>query len=109
MNLVLSVIEDPNIVADVMIELRNSGVNGATVIDSYGMGRILSKAQRDESSKEVVNYVLSQNRPTNRTIFVVVSDEKLESTLDIFRKNVGDFSTPRTGILFTIKLDKVFM
>ena len=107
MNLVVSVIENTSIIPKLMSELQDNGIGGATVIDSYGMGRILSRSHKDISSKEIISYVLSENRPTNRTVFLVVEQDLLDKTLEIFNKIVGDFSSPNTGILFSLKLDQV--
>jgi nitrogen regulatory protein PII len=108
MNLIVAVIEDVELIPALMTNLKKNGIGGATVIDSYGMGRILSRASKEISDKEIISYVLSERRPTNRTIFIVVDDEKLEKTIGIFQGVVGDFTAPKTGILFTVKLDKVF-
>jgi hypothetical protein len=109
MNLLVAVIENVDTIPQIMAELQKNGICGATVIDSYGMGRILSRSNRDFPDKEIISYVLSEKRPTNRTIFLVVDDDKLDITCNIFRGIVGDFSSPKTGIMFTVKLDKVFI
>ncbi len=108
MYLVISVIENTAIIPKLMSELQDNGICGATVIDSYGMGRILSRSHKDISKKDIISYVLAENRPTNRTVFVVVEKEIVQKAIDIFKEVVGDFSSPRTGILFTLKLDQVF-
>ncbi len=108
MYLIVSVIENTNLIPKLMSELQENGICGATVIDSYGMGRILSRSSKEISKKDIISYVLSENRPTNRTVFVVVEGEILEKALGIFSEVVGDFSSPRTGILFSLKLDQVF-
>jgi len=108
MNLVVAVIEDVEKVPDIMSQLNAHGICGATVLDSYGMGRILSRSHKEISDKAIISYYLSERRPTNRTIFVVVDDDKLDETIAIFQDIVGDFKEPKTGIMFTLKLESAF-
>lgn len=108
MNLVVAVIEDVTVIPKIMSDFLDKGIKGATVLDSYGMGRILSRSHRKVPQKEVISYILSENRPTNRTVFIIVEDDALQTALDIFQEQVGDFSQPKTGILFSVKIDQFF-
>ncbi|MFP4459176.1 MAG: P-II family nitrogen regulator [Candidatus Zixiibacteriota bacterium] len=108
MHLVVAVLEDVTVIPKIMSDLVDNDINGATVLDTYGMGRILSRSHKEIPQKEMISYILSENRPTNRTIFVIVDETKMQKTVDIFQNRVGNFKSPRTGILFTIEIDKFF-
>ena len=46
-------------------------------------------------------------RPHNKTIFSVIKEEKESEALALIKKIIGDLNQPGTGIVFTIKLDRV--
>jgi len=109
MNLVVSVMENVAKIPALMDDLAAKNINGATVFDSYGMGRILSRAHKNKNNSEELSKILSERRPTNRTIFVVVPDEKLDDTMDVFRRYIVGENNEKLGILFSTKLDKVII
>ena len=82
------------------------GITGATIIDSVGMGRILSK---DIPIFAGFQSLVSGSRPYNKTIFSVVdSDEKIESALELIEEVCGSFEESGAGIAFTLPLADVF-
>ena len=81
------------------------GITGATIIDSVGMGRILSK---DIPIFAGFQSLVSGSRPYNKTIFSVVdSDEKVESALKLIEEVCGSFEESGAGIAFTLPLADV--
>jgi hypothetical protein len=81
------------------------GVPGATVIDSVGMGRILT---HEIPLFAGLRSLIVGTRPSNRTIFSVIQGkEKLNRAIDLIQDICGDLDEPGSGILFTIPLSEV--
>lgn len=82
------------------------GITGATVIDSVGMGRILSK---DVPIFAGFQSVVSGSRPHNKTILSVVDNgDKIEKALELIEEVCGSFEDPGAGIAFILPLADVF-
>lgn len=82
------------------------GVTGTTVLDSIGMGRILTQTGADIPAIDVIREVLAKGKPTNKTIFAVIHDkETVDKAVAVIRSFRGDLDDPGKGILFTISLD----
>ena len=104
MHLLLAVINDPERLDDVLSGFLEIGITGATVVNSEGMGRLLS---HDIPIFAGLQTLISRSRPQNRTILSVVDDEKVEPALAILQEVCGDFTRPATGIAMTIPVDRV--
>lgn len=80
------------------------GVTGATVLDSVGMGHILSEEVPIFAG---LRFMFAGAKPHNKTVFSVIRDEKEEEVIRILQKILGDLNQPGTGIVFTFSLDRV--
>ena len=80
------------------------GISGATVVDSVGMGHILSEEVPIFAG---LRFMFAGNKPHNKTIFSVMRDEKEEQVIRLLQKILGDLNQPGTGMVFTISLDRV--
>jgi nitrogen regulatory protein P-II 1 len=80
------------------------GITGATVIDSVGMGHILSEEVPIFAG---LRFMFAGTKPHNKTIFSVIKKEKEEEAIRLLQKIIGDLNQPGTGIVFTISLDQV--
>lgn len=80
------------------------GVTGATVVDSVGMGHILSEEVPIFAG---LRFMFAGAKPHNKTVFSVIRDEKEEEVIRILQKILGDLNQPGTGIVFTFSLDRV--
>jgi nitrogen regulatory protein P-II 1 len=104
MHLLIAVVNDPEKVDEILSGFIEIGITGATVINSEGMGRVLS---HDIPIFAGLQTLITRSRPQNRTIFSVVEDEKLDPALDLLQEVCGDLTAPATGIAFTLPLDRV--
>ena len=85
-----------------MVEL---GITGATVINSEGMGRVLS---HDVPIFAGLETLALRSRPRNQTIFSVIrEDDKVGGVLKLLKEILGDLDDPGTGIAFTIPISRV--
>jgi nitrogen regulatory protein PII len=102
--LLIAVINDPEKIDEILSGYLELGITGATILNSEGMGRVLS---HDIPIFAGLQTLISRSRPQNRTIFSVIDDEKLEPALELLQEVCGDFTAPATGIAFTLPLDRV--
>ncbi|MDH4219908.1 MAG: hypothetical protein OEY18_00240 [Candidatus Aminicenantes bacterium] len=80
------------------------GITGATVIESVGMGHILSEEVPIFAG---LRFMFAGAKPHNKTILSVIKNEKEEEAIRLLRKILGDLNQPGTGITLTISLDNV--
>lgn len=103
MKLVVFVLNKEELLERVLEAYVEAGVTGATILDSEGMGRFLTY--------EVPLFAdfkpfMKGNKPYNKTILSVVTDEALVPRLrKILDEVCGDLRSPGTGILFTVPVD----
>ena len=79
-------------------------VRGATVIDSVGMGHIISDTIPFFGG---LRSLMEGSRPYNKTIFTVVEEEKIEDIVREYEKICGCLDEPGTGLLITLPIDYV--
>ncbi|ADK82850.1 P-II family nitrogen regulator [Sediminispirochaeta smaragdinae] len=103
MKLLVVVLNKEELLDEVLSAYVEAGIDGATILDSEGMGRFLTY--------EVPLFAdfksfMKGNKPYNKTIFSVVRKEaaigRLRKLLDSV---VGGLSEPGTGIMFTLPVD----
>ena len=104
MQLLIAVVNDPEKVDEILSGYLELGITGATIINSEGMGRVLS---HDIPIFAGLQTLISRSRPQNRTIFSVIEQGKVETALALLQEVCGDFTAPATGIAFTLPLDRV--
>jgi len=88
-------------------ELANAHLTGATVFNSSGMASQLSKTN-DESLSSIfgsLRHLLKDNQKENKTIMMVVKEERIPDIERIINEVVGNINEPNTGILFTVPID----
>lgn len=109
MHLLVLVLEQNNMLPEILEKLYSVGVKGTTVINSVGMGRLLAQYGKDSPVGKLVKEKLRKGNYTNKTLFAVIrSEDVLYDAIDTINEIIGDLEKPGTGIMFTIKLDKVF-
>ena len=79
-------------------------VRGATVIDSVGMGQIISDKFPVFGG---LRSLMQGSRPYNKTILTVIPEEKVEAIEREYMKICGSLDEPGTGLLFTLPVDYV--
>ena len=103
MKLVVFVLNREELLERVLEAYVETGITGATIIDSEGMGRFLTyEVPLFADFKEF----MKGNKPYNKTILSVVEDEALFARLHTILDEVcGGLSLPGTGILFSVPVD----
>lgn len=81
------------------------GITGATVLNTEGMGRLLSHEIPIFAGLQTLT---SRSRPRNYTLFSVIDDpRKLEEAMALLREVCGDLGRPATGLAFTVPVTRV--
>ncbi len=105
MELLVCVISDPNTADEVMQGFVEIGVSGATVIDSYGMGKVLLQ---DIPIFAGFRSLLAGSGSYSKTILTVIKDPALvDQAIATIQRICGDLEDPNTGIVFTVPVNRV--
>jgi nitrogen regulatory protein P-II 1 len=104
MQLLVAVVNHEEFVDDVLAGFVELGITGATILESRGMGRVLS---REAPIFAGVRSLASQSRAENRTLLCVVEDEKADAAIAMVQEVCGDLNRPGAGIAFTVPISRV--
>ena len=105
MQLLIAVINQEEKLEDVLAGFLEIGVTGATVLNSEGMGRLLSSEVPIFAGLHALQ---ARTRPRNQTVFSVIEDDaKVDQALAMLQEVCGSFDHPATGIAFTVPVSRV--
>ncbi len=104
MRLVFFILNKEEFLQEILEAYLELGINGATILDSVGMGRILA---HDIPIFAGFRNLLQDSRPGNKTILTVVPDEKVPQMTDAIEQVVGNLDEPGNGLLFSLPVDFV--
>lgn len=104
MQLLIAVVNDPEKVDEILSGFLELGITGATIVSSEGMGRVLS---HDIPIFAGLQTLLAGSRPQNRTIFSVISDDKVDDAFALLQDVCGSLTNPATGIAFSLPVNHV--
>ncbi len=96
---------------ELLIELSNNGLKGATILKSVGMAKSIYNSTKKESRNIIMDslrILLSETNNENRTIFTVVDESQEEIFYNTVKEVIGPISKENTGIIFTIPLSSVY-
>jgi hypothetical protein len=104
MKLAVLILNNEEILESVLEGFIEIGVSGATIIDSIGMGHILSAEVPIFAG---LRFMFAGSRPFNKTIFSVIRDDKTAALKDLVNTILGPMDEGGKGILFFISVDEV--
>lgn len=102
--LLVAVINDAEKLDDILSGFLEMGVTGATIVNSEGMGRLLSD---DIPIFAGLQAFLAGARPQNRVIFSVLPESLVDAAVALLQEVCGDLAAPATGIAFVIPVERV--
>lgn len=102
--LFICVINSPDAVDDILAGLLEIGVTGCTIIDSKGMGKVISQ---DIPIFAGFKGMFTGSRESNVTIFSVMETELVEKAMALIEEIYMSFSEPSSGIAFSLPVNKV--
>ncbi len=111
MSMIFFVLHDPEKLLDLLATWQETGVNGATVLFSTGLGRIHPKeGLRDDIPLiPTLEDFYPDPEHLSRTIFTVISDESLiDKIVAATEKIVGSLNEPNTGLFVVLPTQRVY-
>ena len=98
--LVVCILNEPNYLHDVLAAFLEGGAGSGTVIESQGMGRILS---HDVPIFAGFRHLFAGSKPFNHTIFSVVDERAVvERVVELVRDVLAGVEEEAKGIIFTV-------
>lgn len=88
-------------------ELEQSGIRGATILESTGMAKVLHHDEEEIPFLGSLRTFLNPSREKSNTILTVIRDEQLTVAVDAIERVVGDLRKANAGIVFSLPLDFV--
>lgn len=108
MQLYVLVLNKTNALEPLFEAMMKAGINGATVLDSTGMMRVLADDENaDFPMLGLLRHVYSPERRASKTVFIVLEDQQVSVLTRIIDKVTGGLDNPDTGIAFTVPVDFV--
>lgn len=104
MKLLIAVINHEEKLDEILSGFLELGVTGATLVNSEGMGRVLSSEVPIFAGLPAL---AAGSRPRNQTLLSVIDDDKVDPVITLLREVCGDLANPATGIVFTVPVDRV--
>jgi nitrogen regulatory protein PII len=104
MQLLIAVINHEECVDDIIAGFVELGITGATIVETKGMGRVLS---REVPIFAGIQSLSERSRAGNRTIFCVVAEEKIDAAIALIQEICGNLDVPGAGIVFTLPVGRV--
>jgi nitrogen regulatory protein PII len=104
MQLLVAVINHEERVDEILAGFVELGITGATLVDSKGMGRVLS---REVPIFAGLRSLDSRSRSSNRTLFCVADDAKIDAAIALIQDVCGTLDAPGAGIVFTLPVGRV--
>lgn len=107
MELLVLVIDRGDKLDSILSGFIDLGVTGATIIESQGMVRELTKESASTPVFAGLQDLIANSRPQSSTVFSVIETrEKLDAAIQMIKDKCGDMTNPGTGILFTIPINR---
>lgn len=104
MRLLIAVINEAEALDDVLSGFLEIGITGATIINSEGMGRVLT---HDIPIFAGIQTLITRSRAQNYTIFSVIDDDaKVDAAFALIQDVCGSLAEPGTGIVFTLPVSR---
>lgn len=101
MQLFLMVLNQIDKLDDLLENLMEKGVTGATILNSTGMMKELAKKNEDYPIFGTIRFLIDFDRTESKTIFMVLKDEQVDIVKKIVRQTI-DISKPDSAVIFTL-------
>ena len=106
MELLVFVLYNHEKLDEVLTSLEESGIKGATIIDSTGMAKVLHHDEETSLLFGAIRNVLNNpSRSKSNTIFMVLEKEDVDVAVKAIEKVIGDLNRENVGIIFSIPVD----
>lgn len=102
--MIVFVLDDPEMCHDVLVAWETAGIQGITILESTGLGRLRRTWNRDDiplipSLKDFFD----DDEIRHRTLFSVVDDQaKVDAAVEAVQTLFGDLDDENSGFLFVV-------
>jgi nitrogen regulatory protein P-II 1 len=104
MKLLTLVLNKEEFLEEVLEAFLEMNIQGATIIDSVGMGSILAQ---DIPIFAGFKNLLQGSRPANKTILAVIPEKLVQPAIKAVEQVVGPLDEPGNGFVFVINVEEV--
>lgn len=107
MRLFFYILNQTEYLDQIMSEFARNGINGATIIESTGMARVLSHKHDEDELPFLASLrnFLNPERETSNIIFTIIEENQLSTAVEIIERVVGDLTKKNNGIVFSFPID----
>jgi nitrogen regulatory protein PII len=106
MKLLVYVMNDIHLQEAFLVQLKERGIKGATIINSTGMGRVLAENE-DRDLIGSLKFLFDNPRAESRTFLMALEEGQVDVVMDIIEQVAGDLNRPNSGIAFTLPIDQI--
>ena len=102
------IINQDQVFEPLLSEFHSNNIRGGTIFDSQGMFEAMH--HQEESLHQItgsLRMLLHKGRPFNKTIMLILDDQKLEIAKKCVHTVVGDINRENVGIMFTLPVEDV--
>lgn len=110
MFLVLFILHDVELIDDILNAWEEVGVGGATVLRSYGLGRIRKIGLREDIPLfPSLEQLLENEEEFSRTLLTIVDNrEVVDKVVEATQSITGNLDKPDTGLLAVLPVEQVY-
>lgn len=92
---------------DLMLAFAEKGITGGTILESKGMAKFLYSEHQELPMFGSLYMLMNDGRPMNKTIFMLLPQEKVAEAKSIVKSTIGDLNKENIGIMFTVPVSSV--
>lgn len=111
MEILVFILNEVEKLDELLLELSQKGLKGATILTSAGMAKSIYDSNNPNKSDNIVinslKILLNNNNEENKTIFTIVNEKQKKIFQNVVNNVVGPLSEKNTGIMFTIPVNSV--
>lgn len=107
MQLLVLILKKVELMDELLKQLANGGIKGATILEGTGMAEALVNME-DLPMFGVLRRILAdEEKEISKVMMFVLKDEMVIPTRQIIKDVIGDLKVPNTGIMFSIPITYV--
>jgi len=108
MQLLIFVLNNEELLDELLENFLEAGIKGATILESTGMARELAfSGNHHVPIFGSLKLMINEGRPHNRTIFVALEDNQVDTCIRCIKDVVGDLNKPDAGIVLTVPISRI--
>lgn len=107
MQVVFVVLQKTECLESLLADLKKSGINGATILNSTGMIQYLNQSKESYLLGSLKLFLDDDPDHDSKTIFFTCEEDKLDFIETVVDHSIGGLDNPNTGILLAMPLTRV--